>query len=64
MTAQKSAKPATGATVNGLREADRLGRQIDFTAIPSSQFTQAFNCGLLDQETAQLLRRVEGGAHE
>jgi hypothetical protein len=40
MNAPASAKPATEATVNGLQEADRLGRQIDFTANTTFRITQ------------------------
>jgi hypothetical protein len=58
MTATASAKPATGATVNGLQEVDRLGRQIDFTASSSFQPTRAFDYGLLNFETAELLRQT------
>ena len=38
---QTSAKPATAATVNGLRKVDQLGRQIDFLAKPHSFRTQS-----------------------
>jgi hypothetical protein len=40
MTTPQSAKPATDATVNGLQEADRLERQINFTANPTFRITQ------------------------
>jgi hypothetical protein len=53
MTDQKSEKPATAATVNGLQRADRLGRQINFTANASSQLRQAFDHDLHD--ASQLL---------
>jgi hypothetical protein len=48
MTNQKSAKPATAATVNGLQKVDRLGRQIKSTANASSQLRQAFDHDLHD----------------
>jgi hypothetical protein len=41
MTDQKSEKPATEPTVNGLLEADRLGRQINFRANRSFPQEQA-----------------------
>jgi hypothetical protein len=42
MTAQKSAKPATAVTVNGLQEFDRLGRQINLKTKPLLRTAQAY----------------------
>ena len=53
MAAQKSTKPATAATVNGLQRVDRLGRQINSTANANSQLRQAFDHNLHD--ASQLL---------
>jgi hypothetical protein len=40
MSPQKSRKPATAATVNGLQEIDQLRRQINLTAKPTFRITQ------------------------
>jgi hypothetical protein len=45
MTALASAKPATDATVNGLQEADRLGRQIGSVANASLRPAQGTHNG-------------------
>jgi hypothetical protein len=64
MTAPASTKPATEATVNGLQEVDRLGRQIGFIANPSFQSKQGFDYSPLNPETTELLQRTANRIRE